>query len=318
MGGPDTPENKDYIQKHKLWTLGELITMHVIQTQPQNLDEFIVKVLTNEKDNPTTTIDPPSAEIAASAKAYLQEHRVAFVIEDWLRAVLEAKPDTPLDFSIAHFGKGSNAADAGAKRPKVLVLLYSTYCHCWAMAKAAVEGATTAGVQVDLMRIPETLPPEVISKMGAENAAVQMASIPTASVGDMALYDGLLFCFPAHFGVPPAQVQTFMDQTGGLWMSGALTGKPACALVSAESQHGGQELALLNFHKTLYHHGCIVFGIPSGPWFQADGVHGNSFYGASTVTGIQGERDPSEVDLSGARALGQRLSQVASKLRTTN
>eukprot|EP00759_Apiculatamorpha_spiralis_P044518 PhF_6_TR41481/c0_g1_i1/m.62881/K03809/wrbA; NAD(P)H dehydrogenase (quinone) len=317
MGGPDTPENKEYIQKHKLWMLGELLTMKLIQDRPTSVEPFCAEVLKREQESPTTTIDPPTPDVAANAKAYLQENRIAFVIEDWLRSVLEEKPENPLDFSIKFFSKGSNVEPSQSRKQKVLILLYSTYGHCYAMAKAALEGATAAGAQAELMRIPETLPGDVLAKMGADAAAATMASIPVASVGDTALFDGLIFVFPTRFGTPPAQVSSFMDQTGGLWLSGALMGKPAGVIVSSATQHGGQESTILNFNKSLLHHGCILVGLPPDVWQGIEAMKGSGPYGPSTIAGGRGERNPSDSELQTSHVLGRRVAEVSNKLRST-
>jgi NAD(P)H:quinone oxidoreductase type IV len=146
----------------------------------------------------------------------------------------------------------------GNPTPKVLVLFYSTYGHLYQMAKAVAEGAREAGATVDIKRVPETLPQEVLEKMHAAEAQKAFADVPVAEPAELANYDAIIFGSPTRFGNMAAQMQTFLDATGGLWMSGALVGKVGGVFVGSATQHGGQEATIRNFHTTLFHHGIIA------------------------------------------------------------
>lgn len=199
---------------------------------------------------------------------------------------------------------------------KVLVVFYSMYGHNLAMAKAVVEGAQAAGAQADLRRIPETLPVEVLEKMHAVEAQKAFASVPLASIEDLASYDAIIVASPTRFGSVPAQVQAFFDQTGQLWFGGKLVGKIGSALVSSASQHGGQETTFGGIHNFFLHHGMAIVGLPYA--FQGqmgiDEIKGGSPYGATTITGGQGERLPSAVELEAARFQGKHVATLAAKL----
>jgi NAD(P)H dehydrogenase (quinone) len=199
---------------------------------------------------------------------------------------------------------------------KVLVVFYSMYGHNLAMAKAVVEGAQAAGAQADLRRIPETLPVEVLEKMHAVEAQKAFASVPLASIEDLASYDAIIVASPTRFGSVPAQVQAFFDQTGQLWFGGKLVGKIGSALVSSASQHGGQETTFGGIHNFFLHHGMAIVGLPYA--FQGqmglDEIKGGSPYGATTITGGQGERLPSAVELEAARYQGKHVATLAAKL----
>lgn len=202
---------------------------------------------------------------------------------------------------------------AGAK---ILVLFYSMYGHNVAMAKAVVEGAEAAGAHADLRRIPETLPVEVLAKMHAVDAQKAFASIPHASVDELVNYDAIIVASPTRFGSVPAQVQAFFDQTGQLWYGGKLVGKIGSALVSSASQHGGQETTFGGIHNFFLHHGMAIVGLPYA--FQGqmglDEIKGGSPYGATTITGGQGERLPSAVELEAAKFQGKHVATLAAKL----
>lgn len=199
---------------------------------------------------------------------------------------------------------------------KVLVVVYSTYGHSIAMARAAVAGVEKAGATATLMRVAETLSQEILEKMHAVEAQEAFASIPIATAADLALYDGIIFVSSTRFGGIPAQMRTLMDATGQLWATGALVGKVGSAMTSAAMQHGGQELAIQAMHVFMFHHGMIIVGLPG---FQ--GIHGleelkgGSYYGAFTIAGAQGQRMPSTVELEGATAQGAYVAQIAAKLK---
>ncbi|HBG14206.1 MAG TPA: NAD(P)H:quinone oxidoreductase [Synergistaceae bacterium] len=200
---------------------------------------------------------------------------------------------------------------------RILVLFYSTYGHVYAMAEAAAEGAREIpGAIVDIKRVPETLPREVLQKMGALEAQKAFAHIPEATPEDLENADAILFGTPTRFGNMAAQMKNFLDATGGLWQKGALVGKVGGVFTSSSTQHGGQESTILSFHITLLHHGMVVAGLPYAFAGQTDNsaIVGGSPYGASTIAGGAGERKPSDTDLAGARFQGKYAALLASAL----
>ncbi|HUX50058.1 MAG TPA: NAD(P)H:quinone oxidoreductase [Spirochaetia bacterium] len=201
---------------------------------------------------------------------------------------------------------------------KIQVIFYSTYGHMYQMAKAAAEGAKeVAGAEVSLLRIPETLPNEVLEKMGALEAQKQFADVPVATVEQLEQADGFMFGVPTKYGNMAYQVKQFLDQTGALWARQALGGKPAGVMSSSATQHGGQEAAILATHVSLMHHGLILVGLPYSYQGQmgVDEVVGGSPYGASTITGGDGSRMPSKRELDAARFQGKRVAEIAKKLK---
>jgi NAD(P)H dehydrogenase (quinone) len=200
---------------------------------------------------------------------------------------------------------------------KVLIVFYSTYGHVYKMAQAVAEGAKeVAGAQVELRRVPETLPAEVLQKMGAVDAQKAFASIPICKVDELASADAIIFGTPTRFGNMCGQMRQFLDATGQLWSQGALVGKVGSVFASTATQHGGQESTLLSFHITLLHQGLVVVGLPYA--FQGqmrnDEITGCSPYGATTIAGTQGERTPTENELAGARFQGKHVAAIAAKL----
>jgi NAD(P)H dehydrogenase (quinone) len=200
---------------------------------------------------------------------------------------------------------------------KVLVVFYSTYGHVYKMAQAVAEGAkAVAGAEVELRRVPETLPNEVLEKMGALEAQKAFADIPVCTVDELATADAIIFGTPTRFGNMCGQMRQFLDATGQLWMNGALVGKVGSVFVSTATQHGGQEATLLSFHISLLHHGMVVVGLPYA--FQGqmrnDEITGGSPYGATTIAGTQGERTPSENELAGAQFQGKHVAEISAKL----
>ena len=196
---------------------------------------------------------------------------------------------------------------------KVLVLYHSFYGHIETMANAVAQGAReVAGAQVDLKRVPETMSDELFAKAGGK--ASQAA--PIAQPAELANYDAIIFGTPTRFGNMSGQMRTFLDQTGGLWMSGALVGKVGSVFVSSATQHGGQESTILTFHPTLLHQGMVIVGLPYAEQRQMglDEIKGGSPYGASTIAGGQGERMPSEQELGMARFQGRHVTTIATKL----
>jgi NAD(P)H dehydrogenase (quinone) len=201
---------------------------------------------------------------------------------------------------------------------KVLIVYYSTYGHVHKMAEAVAEGVKEiAGVEAILRRVPETLPEEVLEKMGAVEAQQSMTNVPICSVEELASADAVIFGTPTRFGNMCGQMRQFLDATGQLWAQGALVGKVGSVFASSATQHGGQESTILSFHITLLHHGFVIVGLPYT--FQGqmriDEITGGSPYGASTVAGGSGERMPSENELDAARFQGKHVATIASNLK---
>ncbi len=189
---------------------------------------------------------------------------------------------------------------------KVLVLYYSSYGHIEQMAQAVAEGARAAGAEVVVKRVPALVPAAV-----ATNAGFKLDQpAPVATVEELADYDAIIFGTPTRFGNMTAQMRNFLDQTGGLWAKGALIGKVGSVFTSSATQHGGQESTILTFIPTLMHHGMVVAG-QSG----LDEIKGGSPYGASTMAAADGSRQPSAVELEGARFQGRHVAGIAAKLK---
>lgn len=200
---------------------------------------------------------------------------------------------------------------------KVLILYYSMYGHTHRMAEALAEGAKSIdGVEVDMRRVSETLPADVLEKMGAADAQKAFENVPICTVDELASADAIVFGTPTRFGNMCGQMRQFLDATGQLWAEGALVGKVGSVFTSSATQHGGQESTILSFHITLLHHGMVVVGLPYSYQGQMrnDEITGGSPYGASTIAGTQGERVPSENELEAARFQGRHVASIASKL----
>ena len=195
---------------------------------------------------------------------------------------------------------------------KVLVLYYSSWGHVEQMAHAAAEGAREAGAEVTVKRVPELVPEEVARQFHYK--LDQQA--PVADPNELADYDAIIFGTPTRFGNMAAQMKQFLDQTGGLWAKGALVGKVGSVITSTASQHGGQETTLTSFHTVLLHHGMVIVGLPYS--FQGqngvEAVKGGSPYGATTIADGDGSRQPSQVELDGARFQGRHVAGIAAKL----
>jgi NAD(P)H dehydrogenase (quinone) len=200
---------------------------------------------------------------------------------------------------------------------RVLVLYYSMYGHIYRMAQAVAEGAKgVPGTDVTLRRVPETLSDEILGKMGALDAQKAMAHIPVCRVDELPAADAIIFGTPTRFGNMCGQMRQFLDATGQLWAKGALVGKVGSVFTSSATQHGGQESTILSFHTTLLHHGMVVVGLPYtfAGQMQIDELTGGSPYGASTITGGQGQRMPSDTELDAARFQGVHVAKIAAKL----
>ncbi len=200
---------------------------------------------------------------------------------------------------------------------KVMIVYYSMYGHIHRMAEAVAEGVReVSGVEVLMRRVPETLPEEVLKKMGALEAQKGFTNVPVCSVDELASADAVIFGTPTRFGNMCGQMRQFLDATGGLWARGALVGKVGSVFTSSGTQHGGQESTILSFHITLLHHGMIVVGLPYSFQGQSrtDEVSGGSPYGASTIAGAKGERVPTENELAAARFQGRHVATITAKL----
>ncbi|MDD5347086.1 MAG: NAD(P)H:quinone oxidoreductase [Candidatus Omnitrophica bacterium] len=200
---------------------------------------------------------------------------------------------------------------------KVYIVFYSLYGHIYKMAEAIAAGVREVkGAEAVLRRVPETLPDEVLKKMGAVEAQKSFAHIPVCTVNELAQADAIIFGTPTRYGNMVGQMRQFLDATGQLWVKGALVGKPGSVFTSSATQHGGQESTILTFHTNLLHHGMVVVGLPYA--FQGqmriDEITGGSPYGASTIAGGKGERQPSENELAGARFQGKYVAEIALKL----
>lgn len=198
---------------------------------------------------------------------------------------------------------------------KVLVLYYSMYGHIEAMAEAVAKGAgSVPGVSVDIRRVPETVPAEILA---AAHAKVdQKAAV--ATVAELANYDAIIVGAPTRFGTVTSQVRSFFEQAGGLWAQNKLVGKVGSVFTSSATQHGGQESTILGFIPTLMHFGMVVVGLPytATQQFDISAVAGGSPYGASTIAGGKGERQPSVNEIAMAEFQGKHVAEIAAKLAT--
>jgi len=196
--------------------------------------------------------------------------------------------------------------------PKVLVLYYSTYGHIETMANAVAEGARNTGATVDIKRVPETVPEDIAK--GAHFKLDQAA--PVATVADLEHYDAIIIGAPTRFGRLPSQLAAFLDQAGGLWARGALNGKVGGAFTSSATQHGGNETTLFAIITNLLHFGMVIVGLPYSHQGQMtlEDIVGGAPYGATTIAGGKGERQPSTIELDGARHQGELIARTAAKL----
>ncbi len=200
---------------------------------------------------------------------------------------------------------------------RIHVVFYSMYGHVYKMAEAVAQGVRELdGAEVKILQVPELMPDEVLEKSGAKAARAAFAKIPVAAPDDLAAADAIIFGTPTRFGNMCAQMRNFLDQTGGLWMSGALVGKIGSVFTSTATQHGGQETTITSFHSTLLHHGMIVVGVPysEARLMKMDEITGGTPYGASTLAAGDGSRQPSENELAIARFQGRHVAEIARKL----
>ena len=200
---------------------------------------------------------------------------------------------------------------------KVHVIFYSMYGHVYRMAEAVLAGVKeVAGAKASLFQVAELVPDAILEKSGAKGARAAFAHVPIATMDSLAEPQAVIFGTPTRFGNMAAQMRNFLDQTGGLWAKGALIGKIGSVFASTASQHGGQETTITSFHSTLLHHGMILVGVPyreSGLTNMAD-ISGGTPYGATTLAGVDGSRQPSANELKIARFQGKHVAEIASKL----
>jgi len=196
--------------------------------------------------------------------------------------------------------------------PKVLVLYYSAYGHIETMANAVAEGARAAGATVDVKRVPETVP-EAIAK--AAHFKLDQAA-PIATIAELETYDAIIVGTGTRFGRISSQMAAFLDQAGGLWARGALHGKVGGAFTSSATQHGGNETTLFSIITNLLHFGMVIVGLPYSHQGQmtVEEITGGAPYGATTVAASDGSRQPSQLELAGARHQGELVAKTAAKL----
>ena len=200
---------------------------------------------------------------------------------------------------------------------KVHIIFYSTYGHVFRLAEAIAEGAReVAGVESQMFQVAETLPTSVLEKMGAIDAKKAFSHVPVADPKQLAEADAIVLGSPTRYGSAAAQMQAFLDATGQLWASGALIGKIGSAFTSTASQHGGQETTLLAMSTFFFHQGMAIVGVPysSKELLYLEEATGGTPYGASTIAGSRGERQPTANELAIARAQGRHVAQFASKI----
>jgi NAD(P)H:quinone oxidoreductase type IV len=200
---------------------------------------------------------------------------------------------------------------------RLKIVYYSMYGHEYRLAEAVADGARSAGgVEVSLYQVPELVPEKALVHSGAKKARGAFAHIPVAKPEQLADADAVIFGTPTRFGNMCAQMRNFLDQTGSLWMKGALVGKVGSVFTSTATQHGGQETTIQSFHTTLLHHGMIIVGVPySEPrLMNMTEISGGTPYGASTLAGPDGSRQPSENELAIARFQGQHVARIAQRL----
>lgn len=200
---------------------------------------------------------------------------------------------------------------------KVNVIFYSMYGHVYRMAEAVAAGVKeVSGAEVGLYQVSEITPDAVLEKSGAKAARAAFAHVPVATMETLTEPQAIIFGTPTRFGNMCAQMRNYLDQTGGLWAKGSLIGKVGSVFASTATQHGGQETTITSFHSTLLHHGMILVGVPyseSGLTLMSD-VSGGTPYGATTMAGADGSRQPSQNELKVARYQGHHVAEIAGKL----
>jgi len=203
---------------------------------------------------------------------------------------------------------------------KISVIFHSLYGHVFKMAEAVAEGARgISGAEVSLYRVRETLSDEIIAMMGATESVKAFSGVPVATLESLSDADAVIFGTPTRYGNMSAQMKTFIDSTGQLWMKDALVGKVASVFTSTATQHGGQESTILSFHVPLYHLGFIVVGLPYSEkrLMGMQSISGGTPYGASTIAAPDGSRQPTNDELEMARAQGRYVADIARRLTAT-
>jgi NAD(P)H dehydrogenase (quinone) len=200
---------------------------------------------------------------------------------------------------------------------KIQVIFYSMYGHVYRLAEAVAEGARqVGGADVSLYQVAELVPEAALEKSGAKAARQAFAHVPFAKPDQLPDADALIFGTPTRFGNMAAQMRNFLDQTGGLWVKGSLIGKVGSVFASTGTQHGGQETTITSFHTTLLHQGMIIVGVPySEPGLTVmNEITGGTPYGATTLAGSDGKRQPSENELGIARFQGRHVAEITARL----
>ena len=200
---------------------------------------------------------------------------------------------------------------------RVQIIFYSMYGHVYRMAEAVAQGVREVqGAEVSLYQVPELLPDDVLVKTGAKQARQAFAHVPVATVDQLPDADAIIFGAPTRYGNVVAQVQSFLDATGQLWLKGSLIGKVGSVFTSTATQHGGHETTIRSLHTELFHHGLVVVGVPYSctELMNLEEITGGSPYGAGTIAGGRGERQPTENELAIARFQGRHVTQIAAKL----
>lgn len=201
---------------------------------------------------------------------------------------------------------------------RIQIVFYSMYGHIYTMAEAVAAGVRSVqGCEVEVLQVPELVPDAVLEQYGAKAARAAFAHIPLAAVERLAEADAIIFGTPTRFGNMAAQMRNFLDQTGKLWMQGGLVGKVGSVFASTASQHGGQETTITSFHNTLLHHGMIIVGVPYSEQrlVNMEEITGGTPYGATTLAGADGSRQPSENELAIARFQGAHVAGIAKRLK---
>ena len=200
---------------------------------------------------------------------------------------------------------------------RIQVVFYSMYGHIYKIAEAIAAGVREVpDIDVTIYQVPELVPDGVLEKSGAKAARAAFAHVPFIKPEQLADADGIIFGTPTRFGNMAAQMRNFLDQTGSLWMSGGLIGKVGSVFTSTASQHGGQETTITSFHTTLLHQGMVIVGAPYSEQrlLGMDEISGGTPYGATTIAGADGSRQPSENELAIARFQGKHVAQITKKL----
>ena len=200
-------------------------------------------------------------------------------------------------------------------KPRIMILYYSMFSNTFAMAKAVCEGVEAQGAQSVLRTVPELVPKEVIEKDPRMKKAKDLQKdVPIVKLEELENVDGIILGSPTRFGNMAAQLRNFLDQTGGLWMKGALINKPAGVFCCTASLHGGQETTLISMMLTLLHHGAIIAGVPYSVAELVTTKSGGTPYGPTAVVGTMADQPPTDVDLKIAQELGKRVATLAKKL----